>query len=511
MKIKKVIENIGTVIELKRISSAYVVDYRNLSEDELRAALQKAASQYYYPDNIMAAVAQLQSSPDRDLRILGPQLLCNQLLQADDFTCEKRQIEDQLIAWEQSLIDLSNEELIKRNPEKRKNLEFFRFILETAWDDDGITPDEKNLIEKIRQRLKITETEFRILEAQLGNFPNPGNLLHTRSDIEDVRRQLQSRGLAFTIRNSSGSDFDIIPEEVAQVLRELYGVEIKNFGYRELLHYKAVRKKSYYESVLKKLEIQFEPNQTLEQLQNDVIEYVKPSVLLGGLSPRDGLPIEDLKSWCLDLGLQVSGTKQELIQRIIDAYDRLIARDDDAEDPRILWYEHFDRLASRDLAFFREQQLIQKDIEIEKHFEEATNYLFEQKLRHKPLKMVGTAHPDGAISHGEKLLLWDNKSKESELSLKDHLKQFERYISSAEKPVSGFLVIAPSFTKDSAFTAMQFQVEQGIVITLIKASDLKTVAEKWDSRSAKTGSDPFPLGYLLQNGDFNIELLSPIF
>ena len=511
MNIKKVIDNVGTFVELKRISSAYVVDYRNLSEEELRKALNKASSQYYFPENVLGAISQIQASPDRNLRILGPQMICAQLLQADDFSFEKREIEDNLIAWEQSLIDQSNEEIVKKNPEKRKNLEFFRFVLETAWDDDGISPDEKNLIEKIRIRLKVTETEFRIIEAQLGNFPKIGNTLHSRSDIEDVRRQLQSRGLIFTIRNSSGTDFDIIPDEIAGVMRTHFDLEIKEFGYRELLRHKTIRKKAYYEAVLKKSEIQFEPGQTMEQLQDDLVEYVKPSVLIGGLTPRDGLSIDDLKAWSADLGLPVSGTKTEFIQRIIEAYDRLIAREEDTEDPRKLWFEHFERLATRDIEFFRGQQLIQKDIEIERHFEAATNYLFEQKLRHKPLKLVGTAHPDGALSHGDRLMLWDNKSKESEVSLKEHLKQFERYIDAAEKPVSGFLVIGPSFTQDSAFIAMQFQVERNIPITLIKASDLKTIGERWDSRSSKSGSDPFPLGYFLQNGTFNLSLLDPIF
>lgn len=511
MNIKKVIENIGTTLDLKRIASAYVVDYRNLSETELRAALTKAAQQYYYPENVASAIQDMQMSADRNLRIIGPRMLCWQVLQADDFSCEKRQVDDGIIAWEQSLIDLSNEELVRKNPTKRRNLDFFQFVLDTAWDDDGISPDEKNLIEKIRRRLKITETEFRILEAKLGNFPKPGNELHNRTEIEDVRRQLQNRGLLFTIRNSEGVDFDTIPNELAEVLRAHFGFEIREFGYRELLKYKVVRKKPYYESVLKKLEVDFEPNQTVEQLQGDLVEYIKPSVLLGGLSPRDGLPIEDLKTWSADLGLGVSGTKQDLIARIIGAYDRLIAREEDTEDPRVLWYEHFERLAVRDLPFFRRQQLVQKDLEVERHFEEATKYLFEQKLRHKPLKMVGNAHCDGAVSHGEKILMWDNKSKESDVSLKEHIKQFERYIDTSEKPVSGFLVIGPSFSSDSALLAMQFQVEKGIPITLIKASDLKSVADRWSCRSEKSGSDPFPLGYLLQIGNFNPELLASIF
>jgi hypothetical protein len=46
-KIPKVVENIGTVLELRRIAKAYVIDYRNLTEDEIKAAIVKTAPQYY--------------------------------------------------------------------------------------------------------------------------------------------------------------------------------------------------------------------------------------------------------------------------------------------------------------------------------------------------------------------------------------------------------------------------------------------------------------------------------
>ena len=43
MKISKVVDLIGTSISLKRIASAYVIDYRNLSDEAIRDALKKTA------------------------------------------------------------------------------------------------------------------------------------------------------------------------------------------------------------------------------------------------------------------------------------------------------------------------------------------------------------------------------------------------------------------------------------------------------------------------------------
>ena len=76
--------------------------------------------------------------------------------------------------WEQAIIDRSNEDLIQQGGEKGRYLELFQFVLEEAWKREGeITPDEKNLIEKIRKRFKITEVEYRIIEANLGTFQKP--------------------------------------------------------------------------------------------------------------------------------------------------------------------------------------------------------------------------------------------------------------------------------------------------------------------------------------------------
>lgn len=45
MKFEKSVQNIGTITELKRIASAYVIDYRNLDDAEIRKALIKTGPQ----------------------------------------------------------------------------------------------------------------------------------------------------------------------------------------------------------------------------------------------------------------------------------------------------------------------------------------------------------------------------------------------------------------------------------------------------------------------------------
>ena len=508
MKLAKVIESIGTTTELKRVASAYVIDYRNLTEPELREAVTKTGPQYYFDANVRATLDDLFLSDDRTYRILSRMILTKVLLQKDDFMCPKRQTEDEIIAMEQAIINRSNEDLMQRGSERTKWIELFQFVVDTAWQhNDEISPDEKNLIEKIRERLRITDREYQIIEAKLGKFPKPGNELHTRGEIEDARRSMQFNGVLFAIRDDDNTDYDIIPEEVAETIRRLLGIEMRRHGYKELLSHKYVRSKAYLLDMLAKSNVSVERAVTLEGLQEICMEQVAPSTVLGGISPRDGLDIGVLRKWCSELDLNVSGVKADVIKRIIGFYDGLLEREEAAGDERQQWYCYYEALAARHLDVLRSQQVIQKDLECEAKFEQATNYLFETKLNHTPLKLVGTNHADGALSFQDKVILWDNKSKETPVSLKDHIRQFSGYIEASEREVACFFVIGPDFTPESNLLAMQYQVERGTTIVLITAAELKEIAEDWSVKGDQKKEDPFPLGYLIQPGRLNRDLV----
>ena len=153
------------------------------------------------------------------------------------------------------------------------------------------------------------------------------------------------------------------------------------------------------------------------------------------------------------------------------------------------------------------QGIIDKDLECEHKFEEATNYLFEKILKNKPLMLKGTEHADGMLSFGNKLILWDNKSKETPVKLSDHIKQFDRYIKGEEKSIPVFIVIGPDFTDDSPKECLKYSMSNDTNILLITASELKMVAEKWKENHCDD-DEVFPLGYFKQSGRFDISLIS---
>lgn len=503
MNFNKCIENISTLTDLKRFANEYVIDFRRLNIDELKTAVIKTAPQYYNTDNVNKTIDFFKLNPDRDIRVLFEIFVIEVLLNADDYTEQIYSTEDKILLFEQQIIDLANE-----YEEQNDNYEFFKYVLEAAWDtNDSISTDEQNLIYKIQDKFRINRKTYNIIEAKINKFPKPDNQLHTKDDISNLRRMLQQKGIVVSVRDSNGVDYDVIPKEIAESIRKLYGIDIKNHSFIQLLNSKYIKGKKYIQNMLEKEGINIPSGATLPILQQLALENLSAHKIIGGYSPNDGLDKNTLSDWCNSLSLVSYGTKPEMIERIIEYYDGIIQIEKSEEtDERELYYQFFEELASRNLKELRKQNVIDKDLECERKFEQATNYLFEKKLKVKPLMMNGTEHADGTLSFNNKLILWDNKSKETNVNLNDHIKQFDRYISNSEKPVSVFMVIGPDFTEESAVECAKYSMKNDTLILLITASELKELADKWSSKN--NGEESFPLGYFKQNGRFNKNLIT---
>lgn len=503
MKFNECIEKVSTFTDLKRFANEYVIDYKRLSFDELKSAVVKTAPQYSNEDNIRSVVRTIELNPDRNIRVLFNVYIRNILLNCDDFTESVRVIEDKIIAYEQDVVDTANEFSLN---DEVDNIEFYKYVVEAAWEENNdVSVDEQNLINKIKDKLGISEKHHQILEAQIGKFPTIGNVLHSKDDISAVRRYFQNRGLVVSVRDTNNVDYDVIPEEIAKILRKVFNVDIKESSYWSLLESKYVKSKTYLIDILTKAKVILPKYPKTSQLKELAVKNLTAHQLLGGFSANDGLDKKTLSEWCSNLGLIAYGTKPELINRVIAYYDNIKQIQCNEEDDRELLYHFYEELASRKLSDLRQQGVINKDLECEHKFEIATNYIFEKIFKIKPLIMSGTEHPDGILSFNDKLIMWDNKSKETDVSLSDHIKQFDRYIKNSSKPVSVFMVIGPSFTSDSQKECAKYAMSNDTIILLITATELKMLAEKW-SKSHATDAEPLPLGVFKQNGRFNPEL-----
>ncbi len=500
----------ANINELKRIAGAYIEDCRRLDINELKASLIKTEGQYTSYENIEKQLNILKLHENPIVRIIVPIFLQSYLLDEDEYTSPCKASEEAILNYEQAVIDESNNFDCKN---MSKDFALFKFMLDKAWEyGENISVDEKNLIEELRKYLNITIREQNMLDAKASRYPTKGNVLHSRSDIDVARKALQAAGLLFYIKNSENVPCDIIPDEIALCLRKYYGIEIKNYGYKQMIQYVTkITKKQYLIDVINKYNenqntsiVDLPQNPTIPLLQEIVLKTIKPSNLIGGYSPRDGLDLSDLSKWCGNLGLNVSGSKGTLITRILEYYDKLRKIEVLSEDEREKYYNVYHELACRNLVFLRENHIISKDLECEHYFEKATNYLFEVLLKNKPLLLTGTEHPDGKLSYNDRYILWDNKSKETAVNLQDHIAQFDRYIRNSDKLVSVFMVIAPAFTENSIKECVKYSLKNDTQILLITADELKEVAEQWHKSHP---DESFNLGFFKQNGRFDKTML----
>lgn len=511
MKIFECIELLSNVNETKRIANAYIEDCRRLNLEELKAGLVKTAEQYASALNISKQIKRMNLHTNPVIRIVAPIIMRDYLINVDEFLSPCKVTEDAVVSYEQSIIDASNNFDYKN---LSRDFTIFKFLLDTAWaHGSDISVDEKNLIEATRKYLNITVDEQNMLEAKAGRFPMTGNVIHTRSEIDMARKELQSAGILFYIKNADGVPCDVIPEEIVAGIRQYYGIEMKKYGYKRLIEYiTKITKKQYLIDIIQKHNdnpetsvIDMPQNPTVAQLQEILLKAITPSNLIGGFSPRDGLDAAVLSKWCSDLGIPAHGVKPELIKRLINYYDELREIELSTEDEREKYYLVYHELSARDLSYLRKNNIIDKDLQCEHYFEKATDYLFEIKLKNKPLALVGTEHPDGKLSYRDKYVMWDNKSKETPVNLKDHILQFDNYIKNSDKPVSVFLVIGPSFTENSISECVKYSLNNETQILLITADELKEIAELWEKTYP---TESFNLGYFKQNGRFDKSLIA---
>lgn len=516
MRFDEAVQNIYPTNVLKRIASAHVIDCRNLKEDELRDALLAVKPQYLHEDTVANSIEKAFFTSDNlCTRVLSKLILIDILTEQLGFGIPSDELEEKVVSMEQNIVDRSNELDItdlagSKNSEMFKNLGLYNFVLGVAWEHRNTkSPDEANLLRRLRTRLGITTGQHRILEAKLGKYPKANNELHSRSEVRDSRNLLQRLGLLFQIRDDRGCYFDLIPEELAEVMKKLFKKEMRRDGYTIMISYKSFRTKAVLQNILKSVNADFRPSDSVPLLKDKIIERVAPCKTLQFFST------DELHDWCAEIGLAVSGTKEQRISRIIEYYDSMQIRNvEDIEDERKIWYDVYTALAYRDRQHLRAESVIDKDIEIESKFEKATDYLFEKYLNHSPLNQPGTNKPDGLLSFKDMYIMWDNKSKETpgEVDLNSHLKQFHSYMENANKHVPIFLVIAPAFTETSEAVAVRYASKNiGRNIVLIAAQELKELAEEWASDNNKNREDPFPLGLLARPGRFKRSALGKLY
>lgn len=494
MKVSEAVQEM-TKAYLQRVIDSFARDFPKSDEERAREIILRNVEELTDPDRIKGVLD--VRGPFAEQILLA--LILEALVNRPGCMASEAELVDEVTALEQRILDLAERSDALRYEDDRA-VEVMRAVMEVALEDERLSNEELHLIRRLREKLGLTELSKHVILAQLNHFPRSGNIVHTASDFRDALIDLQRRGVLFYCNRLDGGRF-VVPEEMVGPVKEALGLELSTEAYRKLLE---VLTREHLATILDNEGLP-KSGRKHEQLDRIVQAGVKPSVALGVLSNQD------LYEVCSALpGAKVSGSKGDRIARVIDYFDKLVVHEVPAEaSPGERYYKYLVELAARDRENLLANQVISKDLEMERAFEEGTCFLFTEKLRLELEAMPGSDHCDGCIRFGRSgdLFMWDNKSKESVYTFPPaHQKQFKRYIRDSHDRVSCFLVIVPEIGEGAEMNAARLKVESGTDtdVALITAEDLVWVAETWAASGAET---PFNLEVLNVTGVLNRKVL----
>ena len=468
---------------------------KRTTDDELTSLLKKEAEKFASRERVIAAL----NTPDEDFdRGQLKAIMLSILLQEETYSCEEKRLDEKVIEFEKALVKrakaLDWEELKKSDPDRWHQLDTYRTVLNAAWsNDNSISPDEARLLAVLREHLNISLEEHWLISAALKRFPKDKCLLHNPLEIAEARKEQQRNGVVWSYPDESNQDNDFIPAEIAVVVRHDYACqELQRTNYRRLLNHDDILLADL-KNALQKHGLDRYGNKA-DLIERIVNSNIRPSDVLGDLEK------EKLSCMCAFFSLKAYGNKPEFIQSLIEFYDDLTFEERTTKDEREVWYNNYELLACRSYAELRAKKVITKDLEIERMFEDATEFLFKARLNVSCDRANKENRADGRLPlDNDQSLLWDCKSAETLVNLQDHLEtQFDGYLrkerENSKTPLA-FLVIGPAFTPQSMRLAIQYKAKTNWDIALITAEGLKHLAERW---AGTEPGKPFPIRLLNQ-------------
>ncbi|MEJ2637262.1 MAG: DUF2791 family P-loop domain-containing protein [Calditrichia bacterium] len=185
-----------------------------------------------------------------------------------------------------------------------KNYQLYINVLKNAWESDNeIDRSEAQLLEALRSELGIWTREHLLLE----HHPQVRKLWDSPDAYISARNYLLLTGLILTFENNYA-----IADEVAVQIRRSWGMDLERSSYARLLN---LLKNDQLHTVLDQTYLQLSGTKE-ERIQRIIDALIPPVEVLNYFQA------EELRDFCRNIGIQVSGKKSELISNIIDHFDR---------------------------------------------------------------------------------------------------------------------------------------------------------------------------------------------
>ncbi|SDJ79587.1 SAP domain-containing protein [Sediminibacillus albus] len=462
---------------LSRIVDSFLKDVRLNNEEEMREVIMKNIDEFQNSERVKRNLNFLET--DRDIALVNEMILMA-LMENEGYVLPESELFTSVENLEQQIVEESKDDDFIKTSIPEDALRIYTAVLMAAWKkDESLNSHEINMLAVLKNELGLSTRDHYLIESIAGRFPQRGNKLHSIRQIEKSLKDLQSRGII--LRFKTDEAYYIIPKEIARVVRYELGGELRKETYLSLLNDLNVNQ---LKNILSPLGLNV--SGTKSTLIERIIRHnILPTKALNFFSSSELTDV--LRT--LD-GAKISGTKEEKIKSIIDYYENLTSiENSDPTDSRSRLYDFYEDLAARNYKPLRVNKIIDKDLDIERSFEEATKYIFEKKLNINLVEMPGSKHADGKMNYNPKeVILWDNKSVESPYNFPDsHFEQFLGYIKSEGMRVTLFLIITSDYTNEAISKAQKLKAfsEEDTDVAIISADDLKYVAEEWQKFSGQ--------------------------
>lgn len=460
---------------LGRIVDSFLKDVHMETEEEMRDVILKNIDEFQNKERVKKHLD--FSIESRDVTLLNEMILMS-LMEKDGYVLKETELYNEVEDMERDILMQSSDDEYMDKAIPKDTRKIYSAVLFEAWKkDDSLNAHEINILNVLRNELGLSKRDHYLLESRINRFPQKDNKLHSHQQISRSLINLQTRGLILRFR--SDTSYYIIPKDIARILRYEMGGELRSAVFETLLNDLSVNQ---LRGILAHLNIHV----------SGVKEEVIARIIENNILPSTALEVFssiELSDILRNLeGTKISGVKNEKIKSIIDYYEMLSSpTSSDPTDERARLYDFYDELAARDYKALRVNKIIEKDVQVDNYFEDATRYIFERKLGVVLMEMKGSRHADGkAQFKSTDVLLWDNKSTEKPYSFPEsHFKQFLRYIRTEEQRVTLFLIIVHDYTSEAVSQAQKLKAFSGedTDIALIKATDLIYVAEQWKTYS----------------------------
>lgn len=223
------------------------------------------------------------------------------LLNADDYSCPVQEYRPKVLSETDKMIEIA-QELVANN--RRKNYQLYLNILTSAWESElTIDVSEAALLRTLREELYITFQEHFVLM----HHPDLKKLWQLEGAYEKERGFLLGRGIIM----STESDY-LIAEDIVPVIRSAWEIELSEVQYERLLSH--FSNEALHELLKRN-------NLPTSGTKANKIKTIISSLI----SPRNltlQMRITELHKVCKSIGCAIYGTKEEVIDRIIDYMEK---------------------------------------------------------------------------------------------------------------------------------------------------------------------------------------------